>query len=382
VVHLNSSVYRCNTGLRALAAPHFLSGRFLIWQCPTSIEFTGDLPCSLQVDIEMTGDAAWYSPAPGRCFYDPTNSAQGKIEYLIEQADSADRLDASVTGCEKVTLWNLGNHTVRNLPITSFDDLDITGTLSLNDGTLQQPVSIGAASSAETGHRVVEVPNFVAPNLLTGLVSYWKMDEASGDRLDVLGNNNLTPSGTVTSAAGRIGTAARCAAGSGLLSIADNIHQDFTAATGLTIAGWINIQSLGAYRLPAILAKWTTSAVAFGLLYDTTSNGFRFDLSSSGTSTIPCVKVVDVIVPGQWYFVCGTWDGTTMSISVNNGVPHTRPFAGPIARAAAAPLEIFGVLNTNLADCYIDEVGLWNRAFSPTDVGYLYNGGAGRTPPF
>ena len=40
---------------------------------------------------------------------------------------------------------------------------------------------------------------------LTNLVSYWKLDEASGNALDAHGTNTLTDSNTVTSAAGKIG---------------------------------------------------------------------------------------------------------------------------------------------------------------------------------
>src|SRR4029077_17083863 len=47
----------------------------------------------------------------------------------------------------------------------------------------------------------------VPPPLLINLVSYWKLDEASGNAIDSHGTNHLTDVNTVASAAGKIGTA-------------------------------------------------------------------------------------------------------------------------------------------------------------------------------
>ena len=59
------------------------------------------------------------------------------------------------------------------------------------------------------------VPVSRAPTFpLDGLVNYWKLDEASGMRLDSHGTNHLTPTNAPVGTAGKLGTACDFAAGS------------------------------------------------------------------------------------------------------------------------------------------------------------------------
>ena len=43
--------------------------------------------------------------------------------------------------------------------------------------------------------------------LIDGLISYWKLDEESGDAIDACGNNDGTVTGATQGAAGKINTA-------------------------------------------------------------------------------------------------------------------------------------------------------------------------------
>jgi hypothetical protein len=388
MVHLNTSIYRCSVGVHMLPAPHLATGRYLLWNCTTMAQFDGILPISLVIDMEQWNGPQWYGTQPGHIFYDPNNLVTGKIEYVIIQSNVGTYLDASVTGMDHVSLWNLGTNSVRNLPaglVNRLDavDLNVRGALTLSDGITQQPVSIGAASSAETGFRVVEVPNAATVALLTNLVSYWKLDETTttGTRLDQLGSNTLTVGGSlVASTPGKLSNAAYSSNAAGWLYHTDNASQDFSAAPGIAIAGWINIVGLGAKFQPTMLSKWTTSAINFGLFYDSTSVAFHFGLSANGAAYTECLLPFTPTF-GTWYFVCGTWDGTTMSLSVNNGIPVSVPFAGPIHHDAV-DMQIFGLNSAVLSDCKVDELGLWKRGLTPTEIGTLYRGGIGLSYPF
>jgi hypothetical protein len=51
------------------------------------------------------------------------------------------------------------------------------------------------------------VTGLVMSTLVNGLVSYWKLDEASGTRVDAVGTNHLTPTNAPIGALGKIGNA-------------------------------------------------------------------------------------------------------------------------------------------------------------------------------
>src|SRR5262252_1520277 len=80
----------------------------------------------------------------------------------------------------------------------------------------------------------------------TNLISYWKLDEVSGSRVDTKGTNTLTDNNTVTSTTGIINNAASFAAASSeYLSLASNA----TVQTGdidFTITAWVKMTTKAA----------------------------------------------------------------------------------------------------------------------------------------
>jgi hypothetical protein len=123
VLHaLNVTTQRCLTGLQITPGHHLVSGRFLLWQCATLLEITGSatIPTviDLLIDIEKAPSSGnWWSSIPGHDFYDPTDSALGKIEYVAvtggvgrdaPTTQAGELQTASVTGMTGVTLVNLG----------------------------------------------------------------------------------------------------------------------------------------------------------------------------------------------------------------------------------------------------------------------------------
>ena len=79
----------------------------------------------------------------------------------------------------------------------------------------------------------------------TGLVSYWKLDEASGTRVDSHGPNPLTPANAPGGAAGKIGTGCTFN-GSQYLH-----HPDLIAPLGdedFTYTLWFKTTATGVYQ--------------------------------------------------------------------------------------------------------------------------------------
>lgn len=205
----------------------------------------------------------------------------------------------------------------------------------------------------------------VGARLSAGLVSYWKLDEASGGATDATGANALAEAGTVGSAAGRVGTARVYAAG------------DYHEAAG---AGVLDF----APGSPFTLAVWAypTDLTWFGMLL---AKSGRFDLrrfgdswqfsGGGGTAHLSAAAAVNT-----WHFLVATYDGAGgFSLSVNNGTPATA--ASDTGNNAAGVFQIGARDGANGFVGRIDEASVWSRVLSPAEVTAVYNGGSGTTYP-
>lgn len=228
-------------------------------------------------------------------------------------------------------------------------------------------------------------------SLLTGLKSYWKLDEASGVRYDAHGANHLTPSGTVTAQAGRVGNGAQMliADAPSYLAKADPVGLGFTSS--FTVAWWSYVHTLaewGTYRgnmayceyVPASGGLWNI----YGFLAKAAFNGVMAWLAGHGDGT-------DIIthawcVPGQWNFYVAWADADTHTIDiiVNNGASNVQAVSGGaiVGPSASVDFQIGSSEYHDDPDGIVDEVGIWSRLLTPAERTALYNAGAGVTYPF
>jgi hypothetical protein len=152
LVSLNSSALRCAKGLQINIAAHVCTGRYLLWHNTINCEFTGGAgvyagsAVDFVVDIEMDpAEGAGYD------FSDPTNTARGRIAYIVNIAASGFG-PPRLQGMDHVIMTDLG--------VASLDDLTVRGTLFLKDGVgTDQPVSFGTVDSGGTGFRHLIVPD-------------------------------------------------------------------------------------------------------------------------------------------------------------------------------------------------------------------------------
>lgn len=216
----------------------------------------------------------------------------------------------------------------------------------------------------------------------TGLVSWWALDETSGNRADAHGSNTLTDNNTVGYVAGKKSNAAYfILANSEYLSVADTSSLE-PGSGSFTLCSWIVLNTKTAQQ--AIGDKWTTTSNQreYMLDYDVANDSFRIQVSADGTGATVLNSTLTPITTSTWYFVCSELDNTNdlMKISVNAGTANTVAFTtNAFAGTSAFYLGRHAGGTSHYLDAALDEVVYYSRALSADEISWLYNSGTGRT---
>ena len=211
------------------------------------------------------------------------------------------------------------------------------------------------------------------------MVSWWP---GEGNANDIIDNNNGTPV-NVTFAPGEVGLAFSFNGTSSEVDIPHNPNQNTGAQ--ITIDAWINPTTI-THGNP-ILNKRSSSNVG-GYSFEATNspfgnvNGLSFGIWIGGT-LIQALTPANAITTGVWQHVAATYDGITMKIYVNGVLKASQAASGAID-AVTDPL-VMGrneVVATADWDGLIDEVELFNRALTLSEIGAIYHAGsAGKCRP-
>lgn len=217
-------------------------------------------------------------------------------------------------------------------------------------------------------------------SLDSGLVSYYKMSGNSNDSVNT--NNGSDTSVTYSNSYGIIGNGANY----GTLSetvVADNASLDFTSA--LTIAGWIKPQNFSGTATNNLVVKYKDSSWSSGnggqwYLRVNTANEIEGGINIGGA--IQGITASASFSTSTYAFVAMTYDGSAVKIYVNGSLVANSSLSGALA-TGSNPMYIGN--NTPAGDTssqYVDELGIWNRALSSSEISSLYNGGSGLQYPF
>lgn len=229
--------------------------------------------------------------------------------------------------------------------------------------------------------------------LTDNLLSYWKLEEASGTRVDEVGNNDLTDTNGMGNTAGKIGNAgAFVLASSEYLSIASASQSPDLSINGASgdifISAWVKLNSKPSVNMwPVAKYGFANGNREYAIYWDFATDRFRFrvfnNLAASDEVTASSFGAPST---GTYYHIMAWVDNTanTVNISINNGTVDsvaltvTTHNGGGIFHIGAVgnstPIEHW--------DGEIDEVGIWSVPPSSTERTQLYNGGAGLTHPF
>jgi Concanavalin A-like lectin/glucanases superfamily len=226
-------------------------------------------------------------------------------------------------------------------------------------------------------------------SLLTDLVCYWKLDEASGTRYDSVGGMDLTDNNTVTQAGGKIGSAGQfVSANSEYLSRAS----EATLQTGdidFTFCLWVYLDSNESTRFLLSKDDDTAGSREYGIAFsDGGSLKFNFAMFTAVDSGVNLAAALPAPpLNATWYFLVAWHDATanTINIRINDATTYSLGTGGSLQAAGSAQFRI-GAREYAGSESYhdgrIDEVGFWKRVLTADEQTSLHNGGAGRTWPF
>ena len=163
-----------------------------------------------------------------------------------------------------------------------------------------------------------------------------------------------------------------------------NVGNHITASPlpQITITAWIYRFAPASGGQDHIFSNWVSS-----YHFILNSNKVELDLWSSGGKQSPALDGATTIQNNKWYFIAGTFDGTTMTVYVNGVVDgSTASFSGNIISASTSNTNIGAggayppTWANYLFNGIISNVQLYNTALSVTQIANLYNGGIGGSP--
>lgn len=226
-----------------------------------------------------------------------------------------------------------------------------------------------------------------------GLLWYYKLEEATGARVDSSTNTlSLTQGGTVTNTGGIIDNAAAYAAGT-TNKLSNSFASQYDLSSGdFSITGWMyfNVLPQTAGSAMTLLYIGTFSELETEMcirIYasDSVNQSITVDIIESPNILHSAEIIPAGIAINTWHFIAIRYDSATqeMEIRFDGETPTiTGSFPNPLDRGTQS--FVIG----NMVDDFfqingrIDEVGGWDRYITDEEINFLYSGGSGGQPIF
>lgn len=202
--------------------------------------------------------------------------------------------------------------------------------------------------------------------LLTGLAAYYKLDESSGNALDAVGAHNGTVTSATQNVTGKINT---CYTFNGSSS---NINIGTVSTSSVfTYAAWIKTSS-ATYQ--CIIAG---KGIGSGSTYFRVNNTGNLGLANADNVFIGGSAAN--VNTGSWIYVAVTYNSSGTYVFYVNG---TASGSGTNLQTFSFGNYSIGLQGNEYFNGQIDEVGIWNRVLTSTEITTLYNSGMGKSYPF
>jgi hypothetical protein len=206
--------------------------------------------------------------------------------------------------------------------------------------------------------------------VVDGLVSFWTCDDVDidGDTVkDIVGGNDGTMQGKPKKVAGKINQALEFDGASAFVDCGGDDSLNLTEA--ITIELWMKPNSAGEGGPNAgpICKAIAGGSWNWQLRYNAPGGFMGFQFNAGGSKW---VSVQERLKAGEWYHITGTYDGSDAWCYLN-GVDKEK-ISMPAINSSNDPLLIGQDGWVNVFDGVVDEVRIYNRALSPSEVKQNY----------
>lgn len=270
--------------------------------------------------------------------------------------------DNGTTGWTNITAAAASTYTLAETLVDKYVRCAVTGT-NINGAGTAYSNAIGPI--AEIG-------------IEQDLLAYWKLEETSGVRYDATANGyDLTDVNDTGYGTGVIGN---CATFDDE-SVQGLEYSEFPDLTTFTIAAWVKCtDELAWYRV--IASKWDGGG-GWNFFFGVSPAGeLLIDVGDGGSSPVGALFSETVITDDEWHLcvvVCDP-DNELLKLSVDGAAFEILEITSA-PQGSTMPLQIAsntaqGVSNF---DGSIDEVAIWERALTISEIVELYNDGDGMT---
>lgn len=310
--------------------------------------------------------AFWAKPASTTDNY---LNLTGSTVYITSSSGTV-----SATGVSSPSIYVNGvlNGTVS---ASSWNHIVITSTTSVSASQFE----VGRANSsyAANNSQIDEVRLYnrvLSPadistlyNFAPGPTAYWKIDEDSGQTINDSSGNGLSGTlGTDSSVAsddptwttGKYGSALNLDGSNDFVNITDSAN--INPVNAITISYWIYPISLGTMRP---ISKDDNGANREYLFQTTGAGAINFGFWNSGGTLNSANSANGVLTANNWYYVSGTYDGTTIKEYINGVLIASTSWAGQTLKDGTANLWFgrFAASQEQFAG-KIDDVKFYNYA--------------------
>jgi len=316
---------------------------------------------------------------------DSMKSIERTIDYKIKGVEEFKVIDYkticevikdSKNDTENCTQEIVGSHLEERITWLSLDKVDF-----IKD----ENIIVGLYTDVQKGDKIEWIPTFQiddnvkirveewatwTADLNTNLEVYYKLDETSGTMIDSVGNYDGTNYGGVPNTTGKIGTAYDYVS-SDYSKIADSSIQPDDA----TISLWHKPDATFQW-LDMLIGKKATSANRFYVTVAETTNDYYIKLTK-GNDNFAFITTGTGFVDNVWNHLVITIDGTTVKVWAN-GVSISNTSTSNTLNGILGDWNLAREPTTSYYyEGVIDEVGIWSRALTSTEIIDLYNSGDG-----
>jgi hypothetical protein len=202
-------------------------------------------------------------------------------------------------------------------------------------------------------------------------ISHWTLNEASGTRVDSIGDNDLSPINAPLTKTGQVNDGVEATvAGTDYLSIADNASLSTGGETSFTVSMWVKLNAKTGTQV--FVSKFNSvSTGEYAVYFENLADRFVFSTYGNNQNYFVYADELGSPTVGTWYYITATHNAltNTNSITVNNGAADTLSSVAEHQDSAASFLiGAFGPGPLYYANAVIDEV-----RFSKTEHGIISN---------